>query len=250
VRGHVVDRDGRGVADADVACDPGDESCRTAEDGAFELAPDASALRLVARKEAYAPSEALALELAPGEVVEGVSLRLRESCRIEGRVLDAGGRPVESAWVGAEGLASTETDASGAFALGDLPPGVQEILAELPNASPQIVRASVDLRPGRAATLELRFDEPDPVLLHGQIRRRGKPLSCWLVLQSSTSRAEGLVGDDGRFEETLAHPGDFVGELWIGGPSGREGRRLELHVPDADEFAFETDFDTLPRIGE
>jgi hypothetical protein len=43
----------------------------------------------------------------------------------------------------------------------------------------------------------------------------------------------------------VAQPGDFVGVLWI---EERDCRSLKLHVPDADDFEFEVDVDTLPRI--
>jgi hypothetical protein len=240
-----VGADEHGVGEAEVSCEGA--SCRTTQDGSFELVPTDSPLYLVARKEGYAPSETVVLDPAPGEVVEGVSLRLRESCRIEGRVLDAGGRPVSGALVQAAGSIwdFAEVDENGEFALQDLPPGPRDIWASLRESSGEVVHSSVDLRPGRTATLELRFAEPDPVRLHGRIRRQGKALACSLSLESPTSETWVRVGPDGLCEATVARPGDFVGLLSI---AGLDRRRLALHVPDADDFDFEVDVDTLPRL--
>jgi carboxypeptidase family protein len=262
VRGSVVDAGGAPVADARVGVERQSSTrsspwTRTDATGLFDLEARSTRLRFQAEKSGFSPSAVVELEVAPGASVEGIVLRLGESCRVEGRVLDPAGDPVVGAWVSAAPrlVGTLETDARGAFALEGLPSGPVTLLAHHPSIDGAIASAVLTLVPGQAHVVDLRFESADPVRVRGRVTRAGVPVACNLGLRTRSFAMECASGPDGRFEVTLQRPGEWRGVVWLaseafpgGDPSQTDARRFDLVVPDADEHTLELDFDTLPRL--
>lgn len=268
IRGRVVDPAGAPVAGAWVGDESrsfvatsraglGDEGTDAA--GRFDIEADSAHVRLQARKAGFSPSPVIDLDVEPEESVDGLVLRLREACRIEGRVLDEKGDPV----LGVEVMAypfllldgSHETDVQGSFELEELPPGRIELQAYHPSIPGAIASAAVTLAPGHTSSVELRFEEPDPVRVRGRITRNGEPIACSLGLRSRSFGNECTSGTDGRFEVTLQRPGEWRGVAWTGSDqffwrdlSQTDVRRFDVSVPDAGEHSIELEFEKLLRL--
>lgn len=185
IRGRVVDPRGKPVPTASIDNNVDARQIGTAveasgfgwattwskSDGTFEVSPTSSRVWLVARRSGYSPSVPVMLELAPGEVREGVELRLRAPSRIEGRLVDAGGLPVAHIRVlvhsadssshfpdPSESNQSTTTDARGEFVLEGLPGGEVELEAFREPPGKGHARAEVVLEMGGTTKIELRFE--------------------------------------------------------------------------------------------
>jgi hypothetical protein len=252
VRGTVLDARGRPVADAEVRADSL-RLGRSGADGRFEVVGGALRLSLDATCAGHAPSEPVEVALESGALVEGVVLRLRAACRLEGRVLDADGGPVARANVlvrhgVAYEYADVHTDARGEFALVDLLPGPADVTASEDDVeSGSLARAAVTLVPP-VTTLELRLARSDPVRIRGRVVQAGQPLECGLLFIAPSAFARARTGPDGRFDVTLAHPGEWKLGAWVGesGPDTPASVRFaEITVPDAESHALELDLDAL-----
>lgn len=199
--------------------------------------------RLVAKANGHAPSEPVSFEGG----AEGVVLRLREACRVEGRVLDERGRPVAGARVGVASLfplRPVSSDAHGNFVLDDLPPGPAQLTASDPERSGTYASASIALAPGHATTCELRFVALDPVRLSGRITRAGQPLAARLHWSAPSFYRTCESGADGRFELELQSPGEWsVSVVTLGQPEER--RAGTFPVPDAEEHSLALEFESL-----
>jgi len=258
IRGVVLDARGQPVAGAQVSEEdrgsffPGGSGPRTDERGRFDVAANALPTRLQAQHEAFAPSEVVELSVASGAAAEGVVLRLREACRLEGRVLDADGRPVVDADVSLQrtGLSAT-TDVHGGFAFGRLPPGSVSVLAR-DDAGKASARATAVLTGERTTTLELRLGRVEPVRLRGRVARGGRPCAVPLWFASPAGGAGTQSGEDGRFELTLPSRGDWTCVISLGAagtqPLPEDVRVLDFVVPDADEHELALDVDAMGRI--
>src|SRR6185503_699080 len=147
-----------------------------------------------------------------------IVLQLRESCRVEGRVLDehADSVPGASVFASSSMFLAVETDAQGSFELDGLPSGPVRMFAYHPSIDGALASAMVTLAPGHPCSVDLRFEEPDPVRVHGRITRAGEPVECSLGLRSRSFGIECTSGPDGRFEVTLQRPGDWNGVVFLG----------------------------------
>jgi hypothetical protein len=172
IRGRVLEPSGAPIAGATLAEAPralfvivGEPGRTTDAGGAFDVAASAPRVELTASAGGFAPSAPVAVELAPGETVVDVVLVLREPCRLEGRVLDAQGRPVPFARVlaaeaafspPANALGHRDADADGAFVFDALPAGDVHLTATR-TAPAQAATATVELVPGEVTRVELRL---------------------------------------------------------------------------------------------
>jgi protocatechuate 3,4-dioxygenase beta subunit len=138
------------------------------EDGSFEL-PDVPPGKWSIRAEAagYRPADVSAVELAPGEVKEGIVLSLKVGGKLSGRVIDAArGNGIANASVswrpsstggpagfilGAGSDRQVSTDADGKFSLEGLPEGKVHLEA----SHPDYLEASLDVDPDQQTTAEI-----------------------------------------------------------------------------------------------
>jgi len=266
IRGRVLDSRNTPVAGAWVGEDhmaftikffgPRDQA--TDSLGAFDIEVQSTHLLLVAIANGYASSEVLALEIEPGQTLENVELHLRDACRVEGRVLDEHGAPVGAVHVFAPEFESlginTETDARGAFALEGLPAGRTKVVAWHEDRPGALASAWITLAPGPPVSLELRFQAPDPVRLHGRVSRGGSSLASALGMRTASFFLDFTSSTDGRFEATLQQPGEWLG--FVRGMDEEPStdlremdlRRFTVVVPDLEEYELVLDFDTLARV--
>ncbi len=98
-------------------------------DGTFKIEDlPAAAISLHAQKETYVPSDFERLELKPGEMRSGVTLRLGKGYIIEGRITDDAGKPVVDARVSVDAangekpiFANTQSGLDGTYKLTGVP---------------------------------------------------------------------------------------------------------------------------------
>jgi len=255
VRGTVVDARGRPVAKATVKAetelglDDGVD-VRTDGEGRFELDAASTSLFVHAICAGYGASESLELAVGSGRTRDGVLLRLREACRLTGRVLDAEGRAVERAHVFVTGASSdvVKSDARGEFTFEDLAPGKVQVSARL-EANGASLRAPAELVGGRTTTIELRFEREDPVRIRGRITRGGNALAVPLWFVSNGGDADARSGDDGSFEVTLPRPGAWKCAVWLGAeatqPHPDDVFVLDFVVPDVENHELALDVDAM-----
>lgn len=154
---------------------PGGElglAVRTEEDGSFELTmlpPGEFELR--ARHGGHAESRTQKVQLSSGQVVEGVTLVLREGQPLSGRVLDGNGNPLTDALVqvGDELLG---VDEAGVFEAG-LWRGKTEVIVRAPGMVPVKKKVRVGTR---AVELEFELEAADGVLDLRVVDANGRPV--------------------------------------------------------------------------
>ena len=127
VRGRAVGPDGRPWAGAGVALWPRDDrggaaEGRTDEEGRFLLSNLLPGAHTLAFEFSHAPLDSLAVTVEPGALLDLGEVTCDPAAILEGRVLDAAGRPAVLALVSARGLwigseSRTYTDERGAFRL-------------------------------------------------------------------------------------------------------------------------------------
>jgi hypothetical protein len=270
IEGLVVDS-GRGIGHAQVRIeDPGmpfgrDEDATTTDDaGRFALAEVAPGrVILQAISEQAAPSEPLAVEVAPGELVTGVVLNLRRGGRITGQVVDAQGVGLPGREVRLFGVSmrETTTDASGRFALENLPAG-RHFLSSGPTPE-EVTRygasgsQNVHVLDRMAVVvlaelehLEVTLAPPAvrPVRIHGRVTLSGRPFpSAEVFADCDTGFTEVETDEHGAYELTLPAPGVYG----IRVSSRRSGLQcaVEVDVPSVDRFAFDIELEVGTIIG-
>lgn len=246
VAGTVVDDDGAPVGGAAVRLSSSRFSIEeeSAADGAFAFdgVPDGDA-----RVEAGTDDgRALVwLSLAPGESHDDLELRLARDGRIEGRVLDAAGRPAEGReveWGPAEPprqpakrrtRGSVRTRDDGTFRSDPVPAGdylviafalredirrrAEELGGDDEGAMLDLSRsATVTVEPGGVARVDFRESAGGGPILTGTLHHRGEPAAdwrVWVLLEATPAigGARGVrTGPDGGFELSLPSPGDYL----------------------------------------
>lgn len=167
ISGTVKDAEGKPVPGGTVAPDGlhGEAGhfrwVRTDRSGRFEI-EDAEPGRLYLRADArgHARSEVMAVDVAPGEHLEGLEITLRKGYTLTGRILDGAGRPVQGAEVWAlPGSRVDTTDAEGRFSIEDRPRGPLTLRITR-EGSPRLER-EVDFVPG-AGPVEVRLPAEAP----------------------------------------------------------------------------------------
>lgn len=270
--GRVIDPRGDPVGGASV-CTGGwiwfngkpfdDDAKQTDSQGVFCLQARSGDIVLCASKPGFGPSPAERIQVQPGQRLEGVVLRLREPCRLEGEVFDPDGEPVAGARVQVtmeeEANPFVRTDSDGRFELEDLPEGAITVTAfpEVRSAGFPRVRQTAILLAGRTTRVELRLPRLDVVRLRGKVSWQGEATSAWIFLeQESGSFASCFAGPSGEFDVKLPHPGRWQGAIFLVRArdlsemidSPLELRLLEVEIPDVEEHELEIAAETLPVV--
>ncbi|MEM7308993.1 MAG: carboxypeptidase regulatory-like domain-containing protein [Planctomycetota bacterium] len=199
-------------------------------EGRFELAELApGGIRLVARAEGYAPSEALALALPAGGALEDVVLALRRGATLTGEVLDeagapAPGRPVQMMQTGVAELRELLTDELGRFRAEHLTPGTWQVVTvrgdelepDPAEAVGRMLLEVVELADGESAHVVLGAPPAAPVLVRGRVTVEDEGVEARMTWVPDGS-PRGIVGfkmatsdDEGRFEVQLDEPGPYL----------------------------------------
>lgn len=247
VRGRVVDARGAPVARAQVAGAGSLRPVPSAEDGLFELYGEPGTRSLYAQKKGHATSATLSLELALGQLVDGVVLELRPACRVSGRVLGPDGAPVPGASVLVGRGKSTRSDEQGAFVLEGLPP--ERVCLQAYDDDGGFASLWVTPRTDQVTELELALPARDPVAFELTLTRGGEPVRASVTLQATSFLRTGTVDPDtGRLALQLQAPGRWRGLLALGntGPDDLAAYRLlEFDVPRQASWSLARDWDDL-----
>jgi protocatechuate 3,4-dioxygenase beta subunit len=233
----------------------------TDEDGRFEwhdVAP--GSFELVANAEHWANSTPLAVELTPGQRVEGLSLVLRQGGRLTGEALDSSGRPdanrlmVLSARGPFGSPRNFSTDASGRFDERNLVPGDYDVSLGLTTSEADDQRnsartssgrtwhhAAVRIVEGETAHVVLGAPPRSPVRVFGAVKvgprsLPGARLSVGRRLSNGESISHETTSDGrGRYELTLEEPGDW-GFFVTSAEGTSTGRHTEIPERPSHEF--------------
>jgi hypothetical protein len=276
VAGTVVDPAGLPVAGAEVTKElEGAEAIQAMQgrgdwpvaksdgEGAFRLEgipPGAGSI--VARKDGFAPSEAVSLELGEGEERLDLVLTLRRGATVSGEVYDAEGKPASGSMVilqmpTLEQRRFTNTDARGAFSESGLKPGtwqvqafpgIESLQSESGEALDQakllavLKMTTVTLEDGEVEHVVLGAPPQDPVRVHGRVTLDEKPVSG-AVISFVPADGAGLdklkietLDGEGRYELRLDAPGDYLVTVQSTGTPGRQNSiEFRRRVPKAEE---------------
>ena len=123
--------------------------------------------------------------LAPGEVLQGVDLRLTGGGVVRGDVRDAAGLALEGISVvisdASEIRLGTKTDGQGTFRLGPILPGSYHIFAALKvdgesDLFDQLLSETFTIASGEVLELHLQPEAETPIVLSGRVTCAGEPL--------------------------------------------------------------------------
>jgi hypothetical protein len=160
------------------------------------------------------------VEVGEGNAVRGVDFQLGAGCELEGKVLDASGKPVPEAGIfvrdeqgrPVEHISMIASDAGGTFRLHGLAPGRYTVSART-DALVSDGEASAVLREGEPASVELRM-ESGTILLVTVSGADGK------AIEASFS----VVDDKGRQVNGLYSMADLMRVFTEGGFNAKEQR--------------------------
>ena len=230
VSGRVVDAAGAGVPQIEVElravrAQRGWSQRESADENggfAFESVPPGP---VVAKVSNGVVEETLGLELSPGELVEGVEIRVASGGYVQGRVLDRESRPAPGmAVIVVDRLdfrSSGETDETGAFRIGPITPGHYELFAilkedERDDDFRQLLTCEVTVIEGAVVEVLLQREQDAPVRLHGLVTLAGEPLPRCVVyaFREDAGLLETVrmshADDEGAYEVELDRPGPFL----------------------------------------
>jgi hypothetical protein len=256
VRGIVFDARGEPAARATVEVDPlanGGGGASTDEAGRFQLTGLAAGrIVLTTRHADDAPCAPLALDLAPGEIVEDVVLRSTPGARIRGEAIARDGGPGVGFDIALTALDRTPrlrrsavTDDRGLFELGGLPAGSFELSIR----GEQGLRWTYEVTLVAGETADVRIAAPvvGTVLVRGRLRGAGEPLANTSVVlrRQGAGDTSGSAGTDasGSFEVRVEEPGRYA--LWI--TRSDWSTTEEIDVPATSEHVVDRDI-PLGRI--
>lgn len=247
VKGVVRGPDGAPVAGATVSLDDGNPQwmralsrarppeARSDETGAFVLdGLRPGSIAIVAQHDDHARSVASPLELAAGQVVEGVALVLLRGGRITGEVFHDGKPAVNMLVQITEtkrfAQRSTTTDAKGLFDVAHVDPGSYQVVA-MPLRGPaagddgefdpmsmmsDMKMATTDVVDGGEVHLVLGAPPEDPVKVVGTVSMAGAPVANATVMFFPETGKKGLAAfkpvqtkKDGTYAVTLDAPGAY-----------------------------------------
>lgn len=256
--GHVVGPDGQrlgGVSVRAVQSGPGGGTSSTsfptdaAGEFVYEQARPGRVTLDASTAELYL-EEPVEIDLAPGEPVDGVELRLVAGGVLEGTVLDADGVGAVGAMVGVRRAVerstrssppATVTDGAGRFRLGGLAPGPAFLVAQ--TADGRTVRREIEIEPG-VRTVEIEL--PGNLRLAGVVvAEDGRPLVGLAVGPIGETRdgppslgPTASTDAQGRFE--LTTPGPVAGfRLEAPGAVARVHHFAEPLTSDRDDLRVE-----------
>jgi hypothetical protein len=250
-------------------------SAKTDDKGAFtigDLPP--GGVQLVASSESFARSEPTALELAPGQKIEGVVIHLRRGGRLTGEVFDAhgghaAGRSVMVMSLGGQETREAKVDAAGLFAVENLTPGAYQVISE-PTQSEQesmiskgagggeidpseifsaLKMASAQIKEGETTHVVLGAPPKAPVRVFGAVTRAGEPVRSGTILclgegGSLLSKLKmAKVRESGEYEIKLDEPGAVVLSYQRDLAGGGAGE-FHVTIPEAAEYHLDLDVPT------
>src|SRR6185369_13156917 len=114
---------------------PAAPKAKSGEDGAFRIEGlKPGKVTLVADSKEFARSLGVAFDLAPGQVVEGAELAMRDGGTLSGEVFGEGGKPAAGMFVQASETkvfdqSMTFTDGKGGFRIEHLEPGTWQVVS-------------------------------------------------------------------------------------------------------------------------
>jgi protocatechuate 3,4-dioxygenase beta subunit len=252
VAGVVVDTEGVSVSGAKVTVqldlaalissmeDNGPASVYTDAEGRFALEDvGPGSVSFAAELEGFAPSEAATVELASGERVEDVVLRLRVGGVVAGEVLDDEGEPDPSRMVIVQSMPGftrqhfSHTDADGRFRVEHVAPGSYQIVAtgdifggdDVIGEGEQALEGFlnkmdiefVEVVDGEETWVTLGAPPADPVHVSVVVTHDGQPVEGVMVVTVPGEREGGLdsfgmkfTDEQGGLELDLDGPGDWL----------------------------------------
>lgn len=252
VSGRVLDPSGAPLAAATVQVDEErkrngftfvDDGKAADENGFFEidgLGPGKIVLQ--ASGSSFAPSAPQTLELAAGETLAGLVLRLRPGGTILGELVGSDGRPrTGNVWLNGAGFSAyPEADADGRFQVNGVPPGEMRLGAQTEEGLQIDQRVTL----GEGETVRVRLAPPGRLVrLHGSVRAGGEPLARAGVsaMRSDDGKAPARASsysqtlEDGTYELQLPGSGRYRISV-----HGRDERVLSwsdmLDAPDVEEL--------------
>jgi hypothetical protein len=267
IPGAVV-RTGHGTSLEDMLA-VGLEAVQTTADerGHFDLQGiPAGSTQLIAEAEGWARSPGVGVELAPGDVREGVRIEVPRGGTLTGEVYDSAGKPASGFMVTTMALDSItsgaglsrkmgNTDAAGAFRFEHLQAGTWQVTAmdtaraldaqaDMGTMISSVKIGQADIREGETTHVVLGAPPEDPVRVFGTVTLGGEPFAgAFLSLfpdggQLYANLVMTAVGDDGHYELTLDGPGGYSANLQtIGtGPGQQSTIEYRLEVPAGAEY--------------
>jgi hypothetical protein len=279
VEGTVLDPQGSPVAGAKVAVhvdtaerlqqlrgDASEPEAVSSEDGSFLLTGLADGRRAIeARREGFATSGAVDVDLVAGETTRGVVLRLRKGALVTGEVYRGDGEPARGVRVIAQSpggldMSMKQADGEGRFRIENLDPGSWTITAMLEGAGTggeggadeasanflgNLRFTMVQLEEGEEEHVVLGAPPKDPVLVRGRVRHGEEPVSQGMVsfFAEGSKGMEALkiapLGADGNYEARLDQPGKYVISVQVtgGGAATFQQHTIEFRerVPEVEE---------------
>lgn len=233
------------------------------QEGRFEFKSiTPGTIGLTATLEGWADSEALSVQLTPGQVIEDLELVLREGGRIEGQVLTPDGdpRPGQRVTWGSNAMGfgsrgDTRTNSEGFFAFEHVTPGewavsatpsMEEMADQMQGRRDQsaftdimgqLITETVEVTDGETSEVFLGGEPRRPVKIVGRVTLAGEPVSEASVYAVSETSAvfQGMKSvqsdSDGQFEIVVDRPGPHT----VSATKGELGVALAISVPDTDE---------------
>ncbi len=226
------------------------EAVATDAEGRFELGDLAAGeVELVARGSGGELAVRRGLELAPGEVLEGVELRFEPGARLVGRVTDPDGRPVRDAFVEVNGApgpalagARAVTDGDGHFRMPGVAPGRYSVVAQ----KHPFRRGVREIEIGAAdSEVQVELQLGAGLAVRGSVvdDQGAAAAECWLTLSKAGVNVGNRIGDlsrsDGTFEIAGVEPGSYrlvaekAGFRRAGGARAAGGRGARCRGPPA-----------------
>lgn len=174
-----------------------DEPWVSKRDGTFSLSPvTPGRVRVLARHPEYTDAFGDVITVTPGSTGH-VDLVMHRGGSIEGRVLDARGRPASGMEVTAlathgsmERGARTASD--GTFAFAAMPEAVTILVSDPADPGEPLARVIVDVADGRRTEVKVTLPEPRPPLKVRVVDSRGKGVSSAIVTAASADEKQSL----------------------------------------------------------
>ncbi|MGK0217407.1 MAG: protocatechuate 3,4-dioxygenase beta subunit, partial [Planctomycetota bacterium] len=218
-----------------------------------------------ARHTEFAPSEARPLDLAAGEVRDGVNLALAMGGIVTGEVINedgsaGSGRMIMLTHMQTQAVLNSRTDAGGLFRLERVPAGSYQVVALDTQADwsggdtesgPDISAIMKNMKMGQVSvvngeTVHVVLGSPpeDPVRVYGKVTTNKEPAAGALLsfIPEGDNVYQNLkltsVDSQGNYELTLDKPGKFVVSVQRIGDGAMQQSTVEFQetIPSGDEY--------------
>ncbi|MFT5051557.1 MAG: hypothetical protein ACI8QZ_002976 [Chlamydiales bacterium] len=273
--GHVVGPDGERVAGATVAVDTGKPNWMaqisrsltlpkaiSEEDGSFILeGVPPGAVALFASAEGFARGASVSMDVAPGERVDDLELRMILGGRLTGEVYDEKGELAPGMMVMANSMSMnqniTSTDANGHFELNGMDPGSYQVIAmdrsadmsgmddgNMSGLMNSMKISQADIKDGEETHITIGAPPANPVNIHGRVTHGGEPFGNAMVTfyPSGEKLYEHLkftdVDAQGEYEIVVDGPGDYVAIVQRIGSAPGQQQNIEFSrdIPETADY--------------